>query len=169
MPDPISLAGGSGPISSVPPASPQIQARVAADTVGTSTTVESTGSAGTTGARGARQPIGQAQQAANRQGQAESARETRDAQEAAAARPAFSSEEVEEAVETFREYLSKLPSDLNFNYDKDAGRHFFKVVNPVTREVVKQFPTDEFLSMVKRLRDTAPAPAKNGVILDDKF
>ena len=77
---------------------------------------------------------------------------------------------LEEATESLQEYLNKLPSDLQFSIDADSSRHFFKIVNPITREVVRQFPSDEFLSMVKRLREiSADADAgANGVFLDDK-
>ncbi|MCL1893899.1 MAG: flagellar protein FlaG [Holophagaceae bacterium] len=76
---------------------------------------------------------------------------------------------LDEAIETFKQYLDKLPSDLKFHVDKEASRTVFKVVNPVTREVVKQYPTDEFLHMVKKLRESTPGPKNNGLLVDDKF
>jgi uncharacterized FlaG/YvyC family protein len=76
---------------------------------------------------------------------------------------------IEEAEETFQEYLSNLPSDIKFQLDKDTNRLFFKLVNPVTREVVKQFPPDEFIEMVKRLKAAEKnMTGKGGVFLDDR-
>jgi len=74
-----------------------------------------------------------------------------------------------EAVEALRDYLSGLPSELKFDYDEETGRQVFKVVNPVTREVVKQYPPEEFLSMVKRLKELAKNADGYGMLFDDRY
>jgi len=75
-------------------------------------------------------------------------------------------DEVGRAIETFKDYLESLPSEMNFSYDKEAERPIFRLVNPVTGEVVKQFPPDEFLTMVKRLREVSNAFDKGGALMD---
>jgi uncharacterized FlaG/YvyC family protein len=84
------------------------------------------------------------------------------------ARPARDDRMAAEAVETLRDYLGGLPSELKFDYDKEAGRQVFKVVNPVTHEVVKQYPPDEFLRMIKRLKELDRNADKNGMLFDDR-
>jgi flagellar protein FlaG len=74
-----------------------------------------------------------------------------------------------EAVETLREYLGGLPSELKFDYDKEAGRQVFKVVNPATHEVVKQYPPEEFLAMIRRLKELDRNADKNGMLFDDRY
>jgi len=81
---------------------------------------------------------------------------------------AVSEADLKKAAETFKEYLDKLPSDLKFNFDKETDRLILKIVNPVTKEVVKQYPPEEFLSMVKHLREMTKNFADNGVFLDTR-
>jgi len=80
-----------------------------------------------------------------------------------------SADEMDKAVKTFKDYIASVPSEMNFSYDKDAERPVFKLVNPVTGEVLKQFPPDEFLTMVKRLREVSYAFDKGGALMDYKL
>jgi len=76
---------------------------------------------------------------------------------------------VEDAVRTLRDYLGGLPSEMKFDYDEEAGRQVFKVINPVTHEVVRQYPPEEFLAMVKRLKELAENADDNGMLFDDRY
>jgi len=82
---------------------------------------------------------------------------------------AQNSDEMDKAVKTFKDYIASVPSEMNFSYDKEAERPVFKLVNPVTGEVLKQFPPDEFLTMVKRLREVSYAFDKGGALMDYKL
>lgn len=75
---------------------------------------------------------------------------------------------LEEAVKAFREYLQGLPSDLLFQPDEASGYVVFKVVNPVTREVIRQYPSDAVIEMARRLKALAPQ-GKSGIFLDEKL
>jgi uncharacterized FlaG/YvyC family protein len=75
---------------------------------------------------------------------------------------------LDEAVKAFREYLSGLPSDLLFQPDEASGYVVFKVVNPVTREVIRQYPSDAVIEMARRLKALAPQ-GKSGIFLDEKL
>jgi flagellar protein FlaG len=79
---------------------------------------------------------------------------------------ASETEEIDRAAKTFQDYLDSVPSEMSFSFDKEAGRSVFRLVNPVTGEVLKQFPPDEFLNMVKRLRDVSDAFAQGGALMD---
>jgi flagellar protein FlaG len=88
--------------------------------------------------------------------------------EAQAERQPFSKEETQKAAESFKEYVNNLPGEMKFTVDHDTNRQIFKIVNPVTQEVVKQFPPDEFLTMIKRLKEIGPQSKDNGIFLDEK-
>jgi flagellar protein FlaG len=73
-----------------------------------------------------------------------------------------------EAAATLKEYVDKMPSDLKFNVDEDTDRLILKIVNPVTKEVVKQFPPEELLSMAKRLRSMTDDQTNNGIFINTR-
>lgn len=75
---------------------------------------------------------------------------------------------LEEASSSLRKYLESLPSNLQFSADPDSGRYLFKVVNPVTREVIRQFPADEVLEMAKRIKQQLSTEGA-GILLDEKL
>jgi uncharacterized FlaG/YvyC family protein len=69
-------------------------------------------------------------------------------------------------AKSLRDYLENVPSEMNFSYDQEAGRPIFRLVNPVTGEVLKQFPPDELLTMIKRLRGVSDAFSDGGALMD---
>lgn len=73
---------------------------------------------------------------------------------------------VEDAAKTLKEYLKNLPSDLQFRKDEETGTVVFKVVNPVTKEVIREFPPKEIVEMSKRLRHLSEQSEKSGILLD---
>jgi len=83
-------------------------------------------------------------------------------------RQPLSREDAHKAVESFMEYVDKLPGEMKFTVDHDTNRQVFKIVNPVTQEVVKQFPPDEFLTMIKRLKEIGSPSKDNGIFFDER-
>jgi uncharacterized FlaG/YvyC family protein len=75
---------------------------------------------------------------------------------------------LEEATKSFQEYLKNLPSDLQFRPDAESGIVVFKVVNPLTQEVIRQYPPEAVVEMARWIRQNA---AKNGsgIFLDEKL
>jgi flagellar protein FlaG len=74
---------------------------------------------------------------------------------------------LEEATKSLQAYLKGLPSDLQFRQDEDSGKAFFKVVNPVTREVIRQVPSEEVLAMARKLKELDQLGNKApGLLLD---
>ena len=69
-----------------------------------------------------------------------------------------------------REYLKNLPSDLRFQPDKESGYVIFKVVNPVTQEVIRQYPPEDVVAMARRLNAALAADKKqgSGILLDSQ-
>jgi len=79
---------------------------------------------------------------------------------------AVSTPTLEEATKTFKDYLKSLPSDLQFKKDEDTGTVMFKIVNPVTKEVIREFPPEEVVEMSKRLHKLAQQTQKTGILMD---
>jgi len=74
---------------------------------------------------------------------------------------------VEDAVKAFREFVKNFPSDLQFRPDKESGYVIIKVVNPLTQEVIRQYPPDEIVEMAKKLKAAAEKNG-SGIFLDRK-
>jgi len=75
---------------------------------------------------------------------------------------------LDQAAESFRAYLKNLPSDLQFQKDEQTGYVVFKVVNPVTKEVIRQYPPEEVLAIARHLRQFAQRKDQPGILLDQK-
>lgn len=73
---------------------------------------------------------------------------------------------LEEAAKAFREFLKGLPADLSYSMDEETGTVVFKVVNPVTKEVIRQYPPEELLEVARRLARLAKGEEKSGILLD---
>jgi flagellar protein FlaG len=76
---------------------------------------------------------------------------------------------LEDSVKAFREFLKNLPSDLQLEPDKDSDIVVFKLVNPVTKEVIRQFPSEEIVAMARKLKAMeSQSQSKSGIFLDEK-
>lgn len=73
---------------------------------------------------------------------------------------------LEEAAKAFREFLKGLPADLQYSMDEETGTVVFKVVNPLTKEVIRQYPPEELLEVARRLARLAKGEEKSGILLD---
>lgn len=81
--------------------------------------------------------------------------------------PGVSSEQtLGAAVQDVKNYLQQLSSELQFGVDKGSGSFYFKVVNPATREVIRQVPSEEVLAMARKLREFANPKTASGVLMD---
>jgi len=176
MPDPLSTVSGKGSIVQVPasPVISQVQAQTVkvqavADTIGTKKSLNINSANVAVANNGSAVNSDVTKDVTRTNAPNETGERDRLGKENPGNQPSFISEtDLREAEETFKEYLDKLPSDLKFNIDKDTDRLILKIVNPVTKEVVKQYPPDEFLSMVKHLREMTKNSADNGVFLDTR-
>jgi flagellar protein FlaG len=75
---------------------------------------------------------------------------------------------LDQAAESFRAYLKNLPSDLQFRKDEQTGIVVFKLVNPVTKEVIRQYPPEEVLAIARQLRQFSQRKDQPGILLDQK-
>ncbi len=74
--------------------------------------------------------------------------------------PNISSEDVMEAVHKMRDHMQVIDRDLHFSIDEDSGITVVKVIDPETKEVVRQIPTEEVMRVVRSLE-------KGGGLLSD--
>lgn len=57
----------------------------------------------------------------------------------------------QQAADDISEVLSSMPKSLNLSVDEDLGRIVVKVMDPETKEVIKQIPSEEALELAKSL------------------
>ena len=84
----------------------------------------------------------------------------------APAAPPSSPAALQAAAQDVQKYLAKAPSELQFDVDKSSGRFLFKVINPVTKEVIYQVPSEEVLAMARKLRELDQPKGAAGVLVD---
>jgi len=157
MPDPMSIVGGLGPSVTAPLVNPFVRPQAVADT---------------TGAKPA-QPQSEKTEATTSNDQVNNDLLNRldgliKTEEQGKNFPQEQQPTLEEAAETLAQFLEKLPSDMQVKFDKETDRILFKLINPVTREVVRQYPPDEFLNLVRHLREMDKNSTNRGIFLDDR-
>lgn len=69
---------------------------------------------------------------------------------------------LEKQLDKVREQFSAVGRNLEFSVDKDSEKLVVKVVDPVTKETIRQIPSEKFLKMSESI-DKA-----RGNLLDDK-
>ena len=74
-----------------------------------------------------------------------------------------SKETLESAAKDVQEYLDQAPTDIKFMVDQDTGTQYFKIINPITKEVILQVPPDEILTMARKLRALGKKHGSSGV------
>jgi len=70
------------------------------------------------------------------------------------------------AVEQLNSYLQRSGTDLKFKVDQATGRTVFKIVSQNNGEVLLQVPSEEMLSMARKLRELTEQMDASGVLLD---
>lgn len=68
-------------------------------------------------------------------------------------------EKISEAVSNLNDYVQAIRRELKFSIDEDSGRTVITVVDSETKEVIRQIPPEEVLSLSQHLGD------KGGAIL----
>ena len=76
--------------------------------------------------------------------------------ESAQAEQAITQDELGEAVENINQFVNSQGRTLNFSVDEESGKPIVKVIDFETKEVIRQIPSEEVLTMakaIKRLQD----------------
>lgn len=77
-----------------------------------------------------------------------------------------SGEGLDGAAARVAEFIRQSPAELHFQVDKATGQYFFKVVDPVTQETIRQVPSEEVLAMARRLQALDDPRGATGVLMD---
>lgn len=64
-----------------------------------------------------------------------------------------SRDDIEAAVKSLSDYAQRIDRNLNFSIDEASGRTVIKVIDAETDRVVRQIPSEETLSMARRLEE----------------
>jgi len=70
--------------------------------------------------------------------------------------------DVKKATETINRFMSSADRNLTFSLDDDSGKVVVKVVDMTTKEVIRQFPSEEAIAISKSLDKL------QGLLLSDK-
>ena len=62
-----------------------------------------------------------------------------------------SRQQLEEAVKAVNDFLQPINNALQFNIDDETGKTIVKVVDATTNELIRQFPSEEMLSIAKAI------------------
>lgn len=60
-------------------------------------------------------------------------------------------QELEEAVKQVNDFLKPINNAIQFNLDDDTGKTIVKVIDLATKDVIRQFPSEEMLSIAKAI------------------
>lgn len=58
---------------------------------------------------------------------------------------------IQEATKRLQDFVSGVRGDIQFSLDQDSGKTVVKVIDSGTREVIRQFPSEEALELAKAL------------------
>lgn len=62
-----------------------------------------------------------------------------------------SRQKLDEAVKAVNDFVKTVNNSLQFSVDDDTGKTVVKVIDSATKEVIKQFPSEEMLAIAKAL------------------
>lgn len=82
-------------------------------------------------------------------GEAEASASLQELHKASTAPP--SEAQLNEAVKATNDFVQSVNSNVEFTIDKDTGKNVIKVIDTTTKEVIRQFPSEEMLSIAKAL------------------
>lgn len=84
--------------------------------------------------------------------------------------PEVEAQAIQEAAEQIGQFLNVMNSDLNIAVDRDVNRTVVKVINRTNDEVIRQIPSEEVLSLMRRMSEIASQSAggASGMLLSDQ-
>ncbi|KAA1160172.1 flagellar protein FlaG [Pseudoalteromonas fuliginea] len=80
--------------------------------------------------------------------------------EAEAQQQPLEREQLEEMAQQLQDFMGEMNRSLQFKVDEDSGRDVIKVLDKNSGEVIKQYPSEEVLSLVSKLSESA------GILID---
>lgn len=80
----------------------------------------------------------------------------------------LSNEDMEALVDSINNMLENLDNFMRFQKDELTGRHIYSLVDGDSNEVIKQFPSEEFLDVSRRLVEYLEAERSKEASQDSK-
>ncbi|MCF2847162.1 flagellar protein FlaG [Pseudoalteromonas sp. ACER1] len=71
-------------------------------------------------------------------------------------------EQLEKMAQQLQDFMGEMNRSLQFQVDEESGRDVIRVVDKNSGELIKQYPSEEVLSLVAKLSETA------GFLIDQK-
>lgn len=75
--------------------------------------------------------------------------------EKSAANEQLSSGQLEKVAQQLQDFVGEMNKGLEFLVDKDSGRDVIKVIDKTSGDLIKQYPSEEVLSLVSKLSEAA--------------
>ena len=69
-------------------------------------------------------------------------------------------EQLEQMAQQLQDFMGEMNRSLQFKVDEESGRDVIKVLDKDSGEVIKQYPSEEVLSLVSKLSESA------GILID---
>jgi flagellar protein FlaG len=69
------------------------------------------------------------------------------------AKQPLTAEQLEKVAQQLQDFVGEMNRGLEFSVDKDSGRDVIKVIDKSSGELVKQYPSEEVLTLVAKLSD----------------
>jgi flagellar protein FlaG len=65
----------------------------------------------------------------------------------------LTAEQLEKVAQQLQDFVGEMNRGLEFSVDKDSGRDVIKVIDKTSGDLVKQYPSEEVLTLVAKLSD----------------
>lgn len=65
----------------------------------------------------------------------------------------LTSEQLEKVAQQLQEFVGEMNRGLEFTVDKDSGRDVIKIIDKASGDLIKQYPSEEVLTLVAKLSD----------------
>jgi flagellar protein FlaG len=77
--------------------------------------------------------------------------------------------ELDQAIAVVSEFINQPPRNVNFTKDDDSGKTVIKVFDLESKELIKQFPSEELISIAQKIQALhQEVGEKAGILLDKK-
>lgn len=76
--------------------------------------------------------------------------------------PPISTKQLESVAQQLQDFVGEMNRGLQFSVDKNSGRDVIKVIDKESGDLIKQYPSEEVLSLVAKLSKAA------GSLIDEK-
>lgn len=69
-------------------------------------------------------------------------------------------EQLEKVAQQLQDFMGEMSRSLQFQVDEESGRDVIKILDRTSGDVIKQYPSEEVLSLVSKLSESA------GILID---